>query len=83
VDIFNVDVPEPLEASVMLAGVNVIVGSWVTVGDIVADRVTVPEKPFKLVSETLEEPELPREIESIVGLVATLKSVTFSLKLNV
>jgi len=79
VDTVSVEVPELFD-SVMLAGDNELVGPFLTTGDILVVRVTVPEKPSRLASESVEAPDLPALMDRVVGLADKVKSVT--LKLN-
>ena len=79
VDTVSVEVPELFD-SVMLAGDNELVGPFLTTGDILVVRVTVPEKPSRLASESVEAPDHPALMDRVVGLADKVKSVT--LKLN-
>jgi hypothetical protein len=64
----KVDVPDP----VTLVGVRVHVRP--VAGDTVVARLTVPLKPLRAVTVTVEVPEAPARIVTVVGLAATVKS---------
>jgi hypothetical protein len=64
----RVEVPDP----VTLVGVRVHVRP--VAGDTVAARLTVPLKPFRAVTVTVEVPEAPARIVTVVGLAAIAKS---------
>ena len=64
----KVDVPDP----VTLVGVRVHVRP--VAGDMVAARLTVPLKPLRAVTVTVEVPEAPARIVTVVGLAAIVKS---------
>jgi len=68
----SVEVPEM--PSVTLAGVNVHVKPWT--GEMAAYRFTVPVKPFTAVTVIVAVPLEPATNATVVGLAATVKSLT-------
>ena len=64
------EVPEPTT----LVGVRVQVRP--VLGDIVEARATVPAKPFRAVTVTVEVPLTPARTVTLVGLAAMVKSCT-------
>lgn len=68
---FNVELPAPLDASVTDAGFRLVPGPD---GDTVADRLTVPENPPRLVSEIVDVPDEPWIIFSEEGFADIAKS---------
>ena len=68
----SVEVPEM--PSVTLAGVNVHVKP--VTGEMSADRFTVPVKPFTAVTVIVAVPLEPATNATVVGLAATVKSLT-------
>jgi len=57
-----------------LVGVSVTPGPFLTLGVMVAERVTVPVKPFRLVSVTVELADWPLMMVKEDGLVRLAKS---------
>jgi len=66
----RVEVPEP----VTLVGVRVQVRP--VAGETVAVRETIPLKPFRAVTVTVEVPEAPARTVTVAGLAAIVKSWT-------
>jgi len=77
-EIVSVDIPAPPDTSVTLVGESDVVGPLVTTGDMLADKVTLPEKPFRLVNVTLKVAGEPLATVLLEGLAETLKSVTLN-----
>src|SRR3989442_4918788 len=76
VETVSVDVPCPPAVSVMLVVLRETVGPLLTIGDIVADRVTVPDQLLMLDTVIVECPEDPFGIDRVVGLADNPKSWT-------
>ena len=60
----------PSVGSVTVDGFSDVVGLLDIIGESVAERVTVPENPFRLVSLRFVVPEAPLMMVRIVGLAA-------------
>ena len=68
----SVAVPCPPDARVTVELLSDVLGPGV--GETVAERVTVPENPFRLVSDIVDPAEEPLVRVNEVGLAAMLKS---------
>jgi hypothetical protein len=68
---FNVELPAPFEASVTVPGLRFVDGPR---GETDAERVTVPENPWRLATVMSEVPEDLWPIVNEVGFADTLKS---------
>ena len=64
----------PLGDRLRLIGVSVTPGLFLMLGVMVADRVTTPEKPFRLVSVTVELADWPLMMLRELGLALMVKS---------
>jgi hypothetical protein len=64
------DVPDPPDVKVTLVGVHVVVRP--VAGLIVLDNVSVPTKPLRLVSVTVEEPDEPDGKVAVDGFATIL-----------
>jgi hypothetical protein len=71
-----VEVADPPTFSVTLVGLNDMVGPLVAEGETVADRLTEPEKPLRLVMLTMTVPEDPNGTARVVVFADILKSGT-------
>jgi hypothetical protein len=78
------DVPDPSEVRVRLAGLRVALSPLVTVGEMLADKPTVPANPLTLVRVMLELTVDPAADANVEGFEAILKSrTTFMLEMKV
>ena len=59
----------PPEESVSVDGLIETVGGWLTVGDVVTESATLPEKPFRLKRDMVEFAVSPFPITSSVRLL--------------
>jgi hypothetical protein len=76
VEMVKVEVVSPPEVSAILAGAAVIMGRSGTTGTQVrqVDRLTAPEKLFRLVIVIVDDVEAPCETVNSAGVAAMLKS---------
>ena len=78
------DVADPSEVMVRLAGLRAALGPLVTVGEMLADKPTVPANPFTLVRVMLELTVDPAADANVEGFDTILKSrTTFMLEMKV
>jgi hypothetical protein len=68
---FKVELPAPLEARAIVAGLRFALGPE---GETEADRLMVPEYPLKLDRLMVEVPDLPWTMVRVVGLAPMEKS---------
>ena len=68
---FKVELPTPFELSVTVPGLRFVEGPR---GEDDAERVTVPENPFRLVRVMADVPEAPWAMVKEVGLADRVKS---------
>ena len=78
VETFSVDMPDPFDVTTSDIGVSVTTGPELKTGDIVADNVTFPENPLRLISVSVEVTALPLTIVRLVGLAEIEKSITLT-----
>jgi hypothetical protein len=74
VDTNKVDVPVPPDARVTLAGVRIGTGPFLMEGEMLAERVTVPANPLRLVTLMAELPDCPLIMVSDDGVALMVKS---------